>query len=251
MSRTTLARATALLLAIGVAGCGSDSATGTSQTDLAGALKELSLTNITAIPIAVGGAPLPAQLLFVPSSCSYAGASQLFTCPGRTINGVNFTQSYGLYDASGAAQQSYNQGTTAAVRAITTAKGNLSDATLGSFLIDESQDMTLSGLLTGTHIVNGTIKSIMSTVPAGGLSVNMTMTFANLVLPTDTSVPGATPTSGSITIDDVASFAGSSSSHTVSVLTFNGTSTITLVSTTDGTTVTCTLNVATGGSSCH
>lgn len=249
MLKSAFARASALVLAIGVAGCGSDSAT-RPASDLTSALSELSLTNVTAIPIAIGGAPLPAQLLFVPSACSYVSASQLFTCPARSINGVDFTQSYGIYDASGAAQQAFSQTTTAAVRAITTAKGTLADATLGNFLIDESQDMTLSGLLTGTHTVNGTIKSTMNMVSATGLAVTVTMTFTNLVLPT-TNTPGATPTSGSITIDDVASFGGSNPSHSVSVLTFNGTSTITLVSTIDGTTSTCTLNIFTGASSCH
>ena len=248
MLRTTLARATALVLALGMVGCGSDSSTG-PESDLTSALAELSLTNLSAIPIAVGGAPLPAQLLFVPSACSYVAASQLFSCPARTINGVDYTQSYGVYDASGAAQQAYSPTTTASVRAITTAKGALSDAALGKFNINEKQDMTLSGLLTGTHTANGSVISSMASTD-GSLSVSLTMTVSNLVLPANPT-PGATPTSGTITIDDVSSFGGAAPTHGVTVLTFNGTTTITVSTTINGTTATCTLDLATGASVCH
>jgi hypothetical protein len=130
----------------------------------------------------------------IPSACTYVAASQSFTCPTQTVNGVTITLSYTLLDAAGHPQSSPNIATTAAVRTLSTVKGTLTllpgnaGAISGTLTLDRTEDMTLSGLLTGVHTLNGTASvTSVSVATLDGQSINFTSvdksTTTNVVLP--------------------------------------------------------------------
>lgn len=243
MSTTTprvLTALTSLLAAALIAGCSSDSPTNPSSQslDLASVFSQMSIGNVNAIPGASVALSLPATATppaIVPSACSYSAASGSFTCPPVTAGGLTFTMSYYLYDASGHAQSQPDPSTTASVRTVTDASGTVGLPTSGvntgsTIALTSHQDMTLSGLLTNTRTLNGGGKSHYDFASAGTqLLADDTTTTANVVLP-ESGGASKWPQSGTITTDMTTSatgvIAGNFTTH--SVITFNGTSTITV-----------------------
>jgi hypothetical protein len=165
------------------------------------------------------------------------------------VNGLTVTQSFVLLDASGAPQSAFSRTGTAAVRTSTKLTGTLA-ASGGSLTVDQSQELTLSGLLTGVHVLNGT--SLAHVVSAGGggtpapFTATTKTTIANLVLP----VPRAGgqpswPTSGTITLDmmtQLSALGGPVTTH--SVITFDGTSKVVVTFDEGGVLERCTIDLA-------
>jgi hypothetical protein len=246
--------------------CGSDSPSGpntpgTASFDVAAVLAEIGRGTPTAARAEMGASALAGALPVVPSACSYVAASQSFTCPAQTVNGVTITLSYTLLDAAGHPQSSPNVATTAAVRTLSTIKGTLTipaggaNAVSGTVTLDRTEDMTLSGLLTGVHTLNGTASGTsVSVTTFNGQSIEFTSvdksTTTNVVLPKATSTT-FWPVSGTITSDQtLTSTSGSLSGLKTTihmVMTFDGSANIVVKITIDGVSSTCTINMQNPG----
>lgn len=181
------------------------------------------------------------------SACPYTSSSQSFVCPSTTIGGLTYVRSYQLLDAAGVPQAAYSPTTTAAIRTTSDVSGTLSDAgpPPSTTTITSHDTQTLSGLLTANRVLNGT-GTMTATFASGPVSSSWTMNTANtdIVLPARGSVSHY-PQSGSTSVE----FSMAGGAFTVSAtLTFNGTSIATLVTTTNGVTETCTIDLSNPGS---
>src|SRR5206468_1576240 len=179
--------------------------------------------------------------------CAYSQADQRFDCAAVTVGGLTFTTSYYVLDATGASLTTANATQAAAVRAVTDVTGTLNVAAAGSskITINKHSDLTLSGLLSGPRVLNGTSTEHDAITTAAGttnttMNIDLASTTSNLVLPSATTTKW--PQSGSITSDMTSTFAVGSlpsvTTTTHAVLTFNGTSIITIASTIAGRPVT-------------
>jgi hypothetical protein len=250
-----------------IAACGSDSPSGpgtpgTATFNLAGVLAEIGRGTPTAARAEMGSSASITGSTSLPAACTYVPSSQTFACPAQISNGVTVTMSYMLLDAAGHPQSAADVATTAAVRTITTVSGTLtlqpssSGGTGGTLTLNRTDDMTLSGLLTGVHTLNGTGNGTSETkVTLAGQLIDVTSadksTTTNVVLPKASST-SFWPVSGTITSDQTltsktAGFSGLTSTiH--SVMTFNGSANMTVSITIDGVTSTCTINLQDPGS---
>jgi hypothetical protein len=153
--------------------------------------------------------------------------------------------SYFLYDAAGHAQSQADAATTAAVRTVVDTKGTTSlppaNGITANVSLSDHSDMTMSGLLTATRKLSGTGASHYDMTLSGAASlhavIDMTTATNNVVVPapSDATSP-AWPLSGTITADSksVTSIGGvgAVTTTTHAVITFDGTSTATIVYTT-------------------
>ncbi len=244
-------RALALVIvAASVAACGSDSSTAPDHppADLNTVLSEMVLPSI-ASSLVPGMPAAPETSALSSSSCSYSSASQDFTCPTVTASGLTFTRSFTLLSASGTPQSQFDPAATAAVRTNSALAGTItSDGS--TITVDGQDELTLSGILTGVHVLNGT--SVMnvhgtdaeSTTP---YSMSITTTTANLVLPATPA--DKWPKSGSILMDVTDSMQGSPMTMHMT-MTFNGTSKVVVTMSSDGLSVNCTVDLASQSPSC-
>jgi hypothetical protein len=254
MRATRNLRIAALALGALAGACSSDSSVAPNEqpADLTQVLTEMtlpSLSSVMAPTVRLGGMPLPSLTVPVPAGCSYAASSGSFACPGVSLNGLSFTRSFTLLDASGAAQSQFDPATTAAVRTHTTTSGTLASAG-STTTIDGVEDLTLSGLTTGIHVLDGTstmhITGSIGSPFSGPLPMDMTMTttIAKLVLPSAAS-GSKYPGPGTITVDETSPLNGPAPALHVQ-MTFSGTGTV-VVTITDGSfTSRCTVDLASG-----
>jgi hypothetical protein len=252
MSSPFQLRFAVLAAVLALAGACSDS-TGPSDVqpmDLSQVLAELQPSALAPLASQLSSVPAAAITAPVPSSCSYDGASKSFVCPNVSVTGVTVSRSFTLLDASGAPQAAFDRSTTAAVRMTSTFAGTVTSGTT-TMAIDQQQDLTLSGLLTGVHTLNGTslghaTGSIGTGSAAIPIATTTSTTITNLVLPRS-SGGSQWPQSGTIaaTITD-AGFVGPLTA-TFSIA-FNGTSTAKVTVTTGGVTTTFTIDLANPGS---
>jgi hypothetical protein len=258
--RTRVAKSIACFaLALSIAACGSDTTSPGAPTplDLGPILGEMSAGGV----LLIGGAP--ATTPWLPTDCTYSPTTRGFVCPTISAMGIIVARSYFLYDASGALQAQADAKTTAAIKTVTDMNGALPIPTPSpaSATFTRHEEMTLSGLLTGKHTLNGTETTHTDlTVTEGSTTTHIVLQetgrTTNLLLPPlDGSVKW--PQGGSITLDQtVVSTIGTAPAVTTTmreVLTYNGTSTVTLTITRGGVTTTCTFDLASstaGGSSC-
>lgn len=243
-----------------VAGC-SDSPTRPSNNtpDLSALLAEISSPTISSatravLPTGVNEMTLPA---IDPGRCRYSASTGFFVCPDVVVNGITMTRMFRLIDAAGNSQ-SKPDAQTAALETINTVKGTTSPAvgfaSNGTVTLNDSSDMTLSGIRTDKHTLNGVSQGKMAgTFESNGISIPvndaMTQTIDNLVLP-NVRAGQKWPQSGSITIDDTSDFEtiGNTSPVTTHVvMTFNGTSVVTITFTDALGTTTCHFDMANPG----
>jgi hypothetical protein len=238
-SRAPLSLAT-LTLAVVVSACGSDSsvAPATQQrSDLNLAFAELSHPVLAASAAAFTGVFGTSPVIGVPSSCIFTATTGSFVCPTETINGLTISQSYALLTAAGTPQGVFDANTTAAVRTTTRVVGAIPDA-VSPTEIDARQELTLSGLLTGNHTLNGTSTTKIS----GSLKQGSTLlpytnttstTITNLVLHTSNSATNW-PRSGTIVAESDHALTGLPSISSRVQVTFSGTSKVDVVVTVAG-----------------
>jgi hypothetical protein len=264
MPNTKMRVVSVLFIAVAIAGCGSDGSTApkggptsSNPLDLAPIFAQMSIGDVNAIPGTSSVLPLPASAalpVIVPSACTYSSSAGGFTCPTTTFGGLTFTFSYFLYDAAGHPQSAADATTTASVRTVIDGTGTLtisSNTVSGTVAIKDHQDMTLSGLLTPTRILNGTGATHFDVTLTGPAPLHAvtdeTSTTSNVTL----KAPGTSgpnwPTAGTITTD-VTTTTGTGSPITFkvhTVVTFNGTGLVTIVSTVNGGVVeTCTIDLS-------
>ena len=227
LRRSSLA---AIAFAAFATACGGDS-TGPANyppATLDQALAELSIPALSAGGasfVDVGGGTPSLD----PTSCPYNPAVQSFVCTPIAESGVTVNQSFTLLSASGAKQPAFDPASTNAVRANTTVGGTLVEQ--GTTLtVNGQQELTLSGLVSGPHVLNGTgtislagtVQDETSTYP---VNITVTTTIANLVLPPD-ATSQTWPSSGTITVDVNGSIGPISVSQARTTIKFNGTSTV-------------------------
>ena len=231
--------------ALAMAGCRSSDSTGPSSgntLDLSSLISEMGAASLgagasTAGVVGIGGFAVPTMPPVVPSSCQYSASVQGFTCAAFTSNGITVNTTLFLLDAAGHFQSQPDAATTAAIRTVTDLQGTMKldqSGTGTSVTLSSHQDLTLSGLLTDTHIMNGSSTSHSDVVLSGqsalhGVTDTKTVT-TNLTMPKSSRWP----TSGTVTTDATTSSQLGSVSvagTTHSVLTFNGSSVVTVITT--------------------
>lgn len=174
------------------------------------------------------------------ANCPYNAGTKYFVCPSQSASGLTVDASYQLLDGNGNPMPIFNSTTVAGIRYVVDVNGAI-DAGEGTTIgIASHDEQVVTGLQTATRTVNGSGSTDLSMVIDGQtLSITSTRSTSNLVLPSEPG-PGKYPASGSI------SFTATADQVTYSAtMTFNGTSTVSIVSTLDGTTQTCTYNLAT------
>jgi hypothetical protein len=240
-------RLAAIALAALAGACSSDSAVApTKPADLTQVLSEASLPALASIGSSVAGAAIPNASAPSPSSCSYEPVSKSFVCPNVTVSGLSFTRKFTLLDQSNNELAQWDASKVAAVHVITTAAGTVT-STGQSLAIDQAQDLTVSGLLTGVHILDGTSTTHLTSTRPGvpvPIKSTITMTFAHLVLPTEAN---GWPASGSVSVD-VTNSAITGTMHMQ--LTFNGTSKVAVTIGSGTSAVSCTMDLSQQVPSC-
>ena len=247
-------RLSVLTLAVVAGACGSDSTGPTNYppATLDQALAELSIPALSAVGNSF--AEVDATPALDPVKCPYSAAVQSFVCTPISESGITINHSYTLLGASGAKQSAFDPAGTAAVRANTTVAGTLVEQ--GTALtIDGQQELTLSGLVAGPHVLDGTstislsgtVEDETSTYP---IDITVATTIANLVLP-----PHATaqtwPVSGKITVDVSGSIGPVTVSAARTTITFNGTSTVDVTMTGGGLSRSCKVDLAVAAPVCE
>ena len=231
----------ALALAALASACGSDSSTAPNNTTPATLDQALAELSIPAVASASGvfydaGVTAPALL---PSRCPYTAASQSFVCTPFSASGVTIDQAFTLLTAAGAKQSAFDATTTAAVRVNTTIAGTFTE-TGTNLTIDGQQELTLSGLISGLHTLNGNSTTNLNGTFSDGttsvpIDVTVSTSITNLVLPANTT-PGTPiwPTSGTVTVQASGTVAGLPTGTQKIAMLFNGTSTVDVTVTGNG-----------------
>lgn len=224
----------------------------TNNLDIATLVSATTSANLTAGERALFSLPTTGGLPTIdPNACPFSVATQNFVCTPVTRSGLTFRTTYFLLDSTG---QSLSTPTTTNLAALRTLIDVNGTATLptginGTAAINSHSDMTLSGLLTSSHMLSGaTIEHDTLTTTIGSATtksvVDAATTTSNVVLP---SGPGQWPASGTVESDVTTSIIGASSSFSTTghlLMTFNGTSIVTAVVTLGGHVSTCQIDLS-------
>lgn len=246
-------------VAAALVGC-SDNPAGPSSPnvpDVAELLSEMSSPTLSSAVVVASPRLGPAVNTSVldPGKCQYSAGSGFFECPTVTANGVTFTRSFRLIDDAGNSQSKPDTHTSA-IETKTTVDGTFSSSTQAgpggissslSYTLHGQSDQTLSGIRTNTHTLNGSsLTSMNGTMQLGTdsfpIDQTVTETTSNLVLPSAKDGQHW-PQSGSITMEIMAS-ADPSSGTSKTQITFNGTSVVTITTTSSFGTTTCHVDLA-------
>jgi hypothetical protein len=253
MKRLSLAASLLAACAI-LAACGDGTAPKVSPVTIDSLLAEIGETQAFGTPGMVFTGPLAVGAMPSRSdACAYNSTTQRFVCPPISMGGLTTNRYYQLLDAAGTPQSAFNPATTDAFRTVADVEGSITVdlPALGTVApaavtvtMASHEDLTLSGLLTGVHTLNGTgsSTSTFSGEELPGLTTSWTIT--NLVLP-KRGAGAKYPQSGTMTVA-VEFNGGELSSHIT--MAFNGTSIMTMTMVTNGMTTVCTVNMAKPGS---
>lgn len=218
--------------------------------DVASLVAKASLGSLETLGAAMVGGVVTLTPSPVVAACRYSAASQSFTCPALTMDGLTVSVSYTLLDAAGHPQAAADPGTIDAIRTITDISGALQPPGgmgAGPITMNSHRDVTLSGLLAAHYLVNGTgTSSSSSTSGTGGtfepMSSQETESIVNLAVPPVGSA-SPWPTSGTIVMDATSTFGGLPAVASHVTMTFAGGGALTMVMTTGSFTSTCHLNL--------
>lgn len=244
-------RVVVLVALAALASACSDSSTAPSDlqpADLSQVLAELQPSSLAALGSQISAAPIAGLSAPNPSSCTYDAATKSFLCPNVTITGVTVTRRFTLYDASGNPQAQFDRTTTAAVRMKTTFAGTVASGN-STVTVDQDQDVTLSGLLTGVHVLNGSslghlTGSIGNGTTTTPIASTISTTINNLVLPASSTGPNRWPRAGTIAAT-ASTRVGALPTVTVNTsITFDGTSKAAVIITSGGQTTRCTVDLS-------
>jgi hypothetical protein len=220
------------------------------------------------------------------TQCVYSAASGRITCDPVTRNGLTITRSVAYTDASGVAQSAYDESTTNTINTQLTVNGTV----VGRFWRGRGRrhndnDSDDAGVALAGSVTNDTTKvQYASNRTVGGLAIGSTQrtvagtsageeatvgtdsigrftltrvagdTTAGVVIPIQTT-GGSYPTAGAIVRAMKVTLARDGASPMIStrreVVTYNGSTTATVVITQDGATQTCSLPLPRGRLSCQ
>ena len=227
--------------------CNDATAPAVQPADLSQALAELQPSSVAGVHSSISPAPVAGLAAPVPSSCSYDAASKSFACPTVTVSGVTVSRQFTLFDASGNAQSAFDRSSTAAVRMQTTFAGTVASGGT-TMTLDQQQDYTLSGLLTGVHTLNGTsLGHVTGTVSNGStttpIASTITTTTTGLVLPRSSTGAERFPAGGTIAAQTVTTIGALPPVTTNVLVAFDGSSKAAVTITAGGRTTRCTVDL--------
>jgi hypothetical protein len=248
----------ALTVAAAVVACGGDSSTRPTSyppATLNHALAELSIPALAAGGTSFLGVDAAAPALDA-TKCPYSATVQSFVCTPISESGLTIDQSFTLLTGAGGKQSAFDAATTDAVRANTTVDGTLVEQ--GTTLdVSGQQELTLSGLVSGPHVLDGTssitaagtVADESSTYP---VNISVNTSIANLVLPVnETGSSQVWPSSGTITVDVSGSIGPVSVSQARTKIEFSGTSTVTVTVSGGGLSKTCQVDLSQAAPACE
>jgi hypothetical protein len=188
------------------------------------------------IPAPTGGSP-----------CTYSASTQFFDCAPVTLEGMTVTRAYQLLDDSGRPLSVPDPRSVAAIRAVSELKGTPTTGTgvsAVSLTLDRHEDATMTGLLSATHLVNGTATQT-ATINATGTTITLVEadTTSNLQLPQPTAHE-SWPLGGSLIANRTVTVGSLAATTSRDVITFEGTSVMTVSHTMSGVTQTCAIDLA-------
>jgi hypothetical protein len=197
----------------------------------------------------------------VDSACTFSSSSGRVVCPAVTRNGVTINKSVQFTNAAGTAQSSYDSVTTNTINTIITASGSFTRRDSAVTTVQSSSNRTVSGLAAGSteRTINGTSDGRESTAGSDSIGAFTALrvvgdTVKNVRIPVTSTDSLRYPTAGSVIRQMQVTISGAGRTTTNAtrreVVTYNGTSTATVVITRDGTTKTCTLPLPRGRLTC-
>jgi hypothetical protein len=186
--------------------------------------------------------------------CQIDLASETFKCPTRTLpNGLKMTGYFQLPDVSNHPQFQYDSATTNAIRMVTDVSGTISQPLItqtgpvpATQTIANHDEITLSGLRTGTREHNGTGTMSNTIAPQGLPTATMTATvaFAHMTFP-KTVTEASYPLGGTITSVITSKTGDLPTVTTNQVTTYDGTAIAkTVITLPNGSTRTCTYDMS-------
>ena len=262
--RPTCRAATALLPLLLAAAC-SDGATtpGAEPFDPARVLRAAAPLDLAAAGALGAGAGTAGPGISLPGllpsdlaggACAWTDAAQAFVCQPVVTAGIRFSARWIALDAAGRALRKPTTANTAALRVVSTLSGTFDPASPGTpvmppgaprpgpFTVDATEDRTVSGLLTGRYVVDGT-GTFRSEIAVAGRPVRSEgrTTLTGVVLPTGGQ---RWPQAGTVT-SEVVDLARPGVAALRQAMTFDGTNRVTIVTTAaGGTTTRCVLDLA-------
>lgn len=250
--------ATLTLAIVGDACFSSDSvAPNTTVDTLDAALAEVTVPALDYAAAVFSGAGIVTPAI-VPSRCQFDGASGTFVCDKLTGNGLTLDQHFSLLDAAGSKQSAYDMKTTAGLvvnSAVSgTAVGYIANNAV-TLDVDAQQELTLSGLGTAQHTINGTSLTLTTLKHTDGSEAPVTSTFTTKVTDLVIPVPGPGertpwPVSGMVELRSTTNLGyiiplAAANTTTSAAMEFTGSSVVKLTITNQNGTQTCRVDITT------
>lgn len=250
MRARAVARISAVVLSVVLAGCGPEGAvapetappvvapTVTLQQVLDGLVVANLADVLTPMPVGLS------EIAYGPGNCAYNATARRFNCDVTRFGSLTLTPSFTLLDASGTSMPAFDPARIVSVRAsLLVAGAHRFEG--DDLVIQGSRELTLSGLVSGPRTLNGTSRvHFAGTRDGSPFDLTVTTTFADIVLTSATGVAGW-PVSGSITVESTyATGAGSAPVVYRSTMSFNGSSTVALATLTDGAARNCSVDLS-------
>jgi hypothetical protein len=248
-----------LTLAVAADACSSsDSVAPNTPVDtLDGALAEVTVPALDYASATFSGAGIVTPPI-VPSRCQFDGASGAFMCDALTGNGLTLNQHFSLLDGAGAKQSAYDAKSTAGLvvnSAVSgTAVGYIGNTAV-TLDVDAQQELTLSGLGSAQHTINGTSLTLTTLTYADGskppLTSTITTKVVDLVMPVPApGDPKQWPTSGMIELRSTTDLGyviplPAASTTTSAALEFDGSSVVKLTISTQCGSQSCRVDITT------
>jgi hypothetical protein len=248
-----------LTFAVVAGACGSDNtvAPNTTIDTLDGALAEVTNPALDYVAATFSGAGLVTPTI-VPSRCQFDDASGTFICDALTGNGLTLNQHYTLLDGAGSKQQAYDTKTTTGLVVNSAVAGTATGYISGSpatLTVDAQQELTLSGLGTAHHKINGTSLTLTTLTHTDGsvppLASTITTKVVDLVIPVPApGDPPSWPVSGMVELTSSTDLGyviplDAANTTTSAAMEFNGSSVVKLTITNQNGTQTCRVDITT------
>jgi len=248
-----------LTLAIVADACVSDSSVAPDKPagTLDVALSEVTLPALDYASATFSGAGIVTPAI-VPSRCEFDGASGTFVCGALSGNGLTLNQYFTLLDGTGAKQSAYDMSTTAGL-VVNSAVSGTATGYIGrnavTLAVDGQQELTLSGLGTAEHTVNGTSLTVTTLTRSDNSEPPLTSTIktkvVDLVIPVPApNDPAPWPTSGMVELQSTTDLGyviplAAANTTTNAAMEFSGSSVVKLTITTQNGTQTCRVDIST------
>lgn len=247
-----------LTLAVLADACISDSAVAPTPIDtLDAALAEVTLPALDYASATFSGAGIITPTI-VSARCQFDAASGTFVCSALSGGGLTLNQHFTLLDGVGGKQSAYDMKTTTNL-VVNSAVGGTATLDNGAKLtIDGQQELTLGGLGTAQHTLNGSSVTVTTLAMATRTPITSTITtkLVDLVIPVvPPNEPPAWPTSGMIelrTTTDLGFVIPLEASVAISTIamTFSGSSIVAVTINGENGTQSCRVNLVTTALGC-